>query len=164
MLSFLEDPVENDLVDPLSFVQLMSSTVGITIQPMITVLAINVHGADVFEEPKKFPKHMLNIVLKHITTAGKAHAHPKTALMLPPSPLDGQHLEEWKEAADYAATTLAMVVGIVDIETGFKSPFNLAGERQLGWSAAPPVHSANWKSCRSIGPEPQVCLAYVIAM
>jgi hypothetical protein len=95
---------------------------------MTAVLAINVHGPEYFQQPKKFPQQMLDrsLVLDRITIVGIAQVQPSTGQWLPPSPLDWQHLNEWRETADYAATTLAMLAGIVGMEAGFGSP--LLGE------------------------------------
>jgi hypothetical protein len=95
---------------------------------MNNVLAINVHGAQIFQEPKQFPKAMRkdSMVLRQLVECAEKHMHPLARLLLPPSDSDWQHLSEWRATADYAATTLSMVAGIVDLETGFKSP--LLGE------------------------------------
>jgi hypothetical protein len=111
--------------------QVVSNVVGSALSMMNTVLAINVHGSDIFQQPKQFPKQVLDrsFLLRCITIAGRIPAQAVMRQLLPPSPLDEQHLDEWREAADYAATTLSMLAGIVGLETGFKSP--LLGESQL---------------------------------
>jgi hypothetical protein len=132
VLSFIENPSGGKCLSPLAIISLMSETVGSAIQLMNRVLATNVHGPDYFQQPKKFPQQMLDrgFVLNCITTAGETHVQPATGQLLPPSPLDGQHLNEWRETADYAATTLSMLAGIVDLETGSFSP--LLGESHIG--------------------------------
>jgi hypothetical protein len=124
VLSFIENPSGGKCLSPLAIISLMSETVGSAIQLMNRVLATNVHGPDYFQQPKKFPQQMLDrgFVLNCITTSGDSLLHPSTGQLLPPSPLDGQHLNEWREAADYAATTLSMLAGFIDLDTGFKSP------------------------------------------
>jgi hypothetical protein len=125
MMSFLENASGSRLVaHPANLNRLVADAVRSIIQYMNMVLAVNVHGSDVFQKPISFPKQMLHssFVLECITSTAAAGVHPGTGQLLPPSPLDGQHLNEWRETADYAATTLSLVAGIVDLETGFKSP------------------------------------------
>jgi hypothetical protein len=131
MLSFFEDP-SNCVGDPAGLMHMVAETVGSAVQQVSAALAVNVHGRHTFLQPKRFPGRMLHRshVLYQITSAGTAHARAPNGELLPPSPLDGQHLIEWRETADYAATTLSMVAGIVDLETGFKSP--LLGGSKIG--------------------------------
>jgi hypothetical protein len=127
-LSFLEHPSGGQIVTPLTHIQFVAQTAGLIIHVMLKVLAITVHGSGVYQQPKNFPKQMLerSIVLDRMTTAATYLMHPSIGQLLPPSPLHGQHLNEWRETADYAATTLAVLAGTVDLETGFTSP--LLGE------------------------------------
>jgi hypothetical protein len=132
VLSFLENPTSGTVNHPLFFITWVTGTVGAAIAEMNMLLMINVHGSETFQQPRNFPKQMLehSFVLNRITCAGSTQAHP-TGQKLPPAPLDGQHLSEWREAADYAATTLAVLAGIVDLETSsFKSPL-LGGFRMV---------------------------------
>jgi hypothetical protein len=132
VLSFLENPKGDDILLPLAITQVVTNAVGASIQWMNRVLLINVHGPGVLQQPKEFPQQVLkrSFLLRCITTAGTFQMEPSTRQLLPPSPVNGQHLNEWRETADYSATTLAMLAGIVDLETGFKSP--LLGEIQMG--------------------------------
>jgi hypothetical protein len=132
VLTFLENPSGGNCVDPLSVLRVVAGAVGSSISMMNMVLAINVHGSGFFQQPQEFPQQMLDrsIVLKRTTTSGAFQADPCVSHILPPSPLDGQHLDEWREAADYAATRLSMLAAIVDLEATFKSP--LLG----GWKRA----------------------------
>jgi hypothetical protein len=124
MLSFLENPMW-ELLDPLTFMQMLSDTTGTAIQLLNKLLLINVQGQDYFLGPRKdYPTHMLdsNIVLGALITAAQAQALPSTALMLPPADSDEQHLQKWRRTADYAAKAMAMVAGIVGLDTGYQSP------------------------------------------
>jgi hypothetical protein len=102
LLSFLQKPSGDTYLDPLKCMQRVAQTADAPIQLMYTVLAINVHGQSFFQQPKKFPRQMrgLNIVLDGITSGGALQVNPNTRQTLPPSPLDGQHLKEWRETAD----------------------------------------------------------------
>jgi hypothetical protein len=124
MLCFLEVPAGGTSVTPLYIHQLFANTVCASIKLMNMLLVVNVHGSDTFQKPKKFSQQVLeaSLVLKCVSDAASTLLHPSTAEMLPPSPLDEQHLKEWRETADYAATTLVMLAGMVDLETSFKSP------------------------------------------
>jgi hypothetical protein len=111
MLSFYQNPSSVRLVNgPLTLYQLVADTAGQTIQLMNRVLAVNVHGSHVLEPPLQFPEQMpgLSFVLDCITAAGTTQVNSFTHGLLPTSPLDGRHLNEWRETADYAATTLVM--------------------------------------------------------
>jgi hypothetical protein len=132
VLSFLEKYAADAVMNPLALVQAISDIVGGAIVLMNNVLAINALGAQHFQPPKEFPETMPegSIVLRSILSAAKHRMHPSRALLLPPSDDDWSHLMEWRDTADYAATTLAMVAGIVDMDTGFKSP--LLGESNFG--------------------------------
>jgi hypothetical protein len=138
-MTLLENASIGALLPPLDLLQVVTNAVGSSIQLMNRVLAINVHGSDIFQQPKQFPKQVLDrsMVLDRITTAARSQLHPCYRQLLPPSLLDRQHLNEWRETADYGATTLALLGGIFSFETGFKSP--LLGGSQLAQSAASPV-------------------------
>jgi hypothetical protein len=124
VLLFLGHPTGDDFFNPLALMRMLAHTVATTNQMMNRVLVVNVHGPGFFQHPKEFPKQMLDrsFLLKCITSGPHE-------VLLPASPLDWQHFNEWREAADYAATTLSMLAGIIDLEAGFKSP--LLGESQL---------------------------------
>jgi hypothetical protein len=131
MLSFLENPT-GELIDPLSVMNLLSAATDSAIRLLTQGLAINVHGQDYFLPLKEYPTHMLdsNMVLGALVSAARNQVHPSTALMLPPAASDEQHLQEWRRTADYAAKAMAMMAGIVDLETGYESP--LLGGCQQG--------------------------------
>jgi hypothetical protein len=126
MLSFYENPSDVNVIvsEPAALIHAVAETVSSAIEELSMVLAVNVHGQRIFQQPKQFPKQMLERsgVLYDITRAGLFRVDSVLRELLPPSPLDGQHLNEWRETADYAATTLAVLAGIVDLETGFHSP------------------------------------------
>jgi hypothetical protein len=125
MLSVYENPLGVNLAtDSVNLISMVAGTVDSVVQLMNTVLAVNVHGQSIFQQPKEFliPMMERSRVLYDIIKVAVLRVHPSTRQSLPPSPLDSQHLNEWRETADYAATTLAMLAGIVDLETGFHSP------------------------------------------
>jgi hypothetical protein len=125
-------------------IQLVAQAVGSALRLIPMALAINVHGPHIFQQPKNFPQQMLDrsAVLRCLTRAANAHVHPFSATLLPPSPLDEQHLDEWKETADYAVNILALLAGIVDLETGFRSP--LIGGSLDGQVAASLFYFSIW--------------------
>jgi hypothetical protein len=128
VLSFLLNPSSDSAA---KLTEMVAWTAGRAIHMMTRVLAVKVHGSGFFQQPRNFPKQVLDhsIVLGCITSAATHLMRPDTGQLLPPSPLDEQHLNEWRETADYAATILALLGGVVGLETGFLSP--LLGESRL---------------------------------
>jgi hypothetical protein len=88
------------------------------VETAVLLLSLNVHGPKCLHTPAFQQREGIqhSVLLAQLVAKTADHSALARRHLLPPAPIDSQHLQEWLQVADYAATALVTMSSVLGLE------------------------------------------------